>query len=403
VFLEIEMKTRRDFLKQSSLIALAPSLPAFLARSARAAEPGRDERILVVVQLDGGNDGVNTVVPLSDDGYAQHRRALRIASDRLIKIDDRAALHPALRGAADLFEKQQLAIVQGVGYPNPNRSHEVSMRIWQTARFDAEEQKGFGWIGRATDELPKPKMGAPSSLLTGDEVVPLAIRGRKSVAGAMASLEDFDADFSVAGNRGAAGTNSGRLADYIQRTTLDGRTTAQRLHDLARQDAAGEKYPTTKLAGRLRLIARLIKADFGTRIYYAVQSGYDTHAAQLPTHANLLGELGGALRAFVDDLAAAGLADRVVVLCFSEFGRRVEENGSQGTDHGTAGPIFLAGPRVKADLVGTTPSLGDLEGGDLKMSVDFRAVYAALLEQWLGVASIDALGGRFEPLALLKS
>src|SRR5205814_7363947 len=131
---------------------------------------------------------------------------------------------------------------------------------------------------------------------------------------------------------------------------------------------ASEKYPATKLAGRLRLIARLIKADFGTRIYYAVQSSYDTHAAQLSTHGNLLGELGGALRAFVDDLNAAGIADRVLVLCFSEFGRRVEENGSQGTDHGTAGPVILAGPGVKAGLVGVTPSLVDLEGGDLKMS-----------------------------------
>jgi uncharacterized protein (DUF1501 family) len=397
------MTTRRDFLKQSSLIALAPSLPAFLARSARAAEPGRDERVLVVVQLDGGNDGVNTIVPFGDDGYAKHRRALRIAPERLIKINDQVAFNSALRGAADLFEKQQLGIVQGVGYPNPNRSHEVSMRIWQTARFDPEEHKTFGWIGRAADELPKPGSGAPSSLLLGDEVTPVAIRGRKSAAGVLASLDDFDADFSIASGRRDTPRGSDSLADYIQRTTFDARVTAGRLHDLARNDAASEKYPATKLAGRLRLIARLIKADFGTRIYYAVQSGYDTHAAQLPTHANLLGELGGALRAFVDDLNAAGLAERVLVLCFSEFGRRVEENGSQGTDHGTAGPVFLAGPRVKAGLVGATPSLVDLEGDDLKMSVDFREVYATLLEQWLGVASKDALGGTFEPIELLKS
>src|SRR5258708_2133973 len=195
------MKTRRDFLKQSSLIALAPSLPAFLARSARAAEPGRDERVLVVVQLDGGNDGINTVVPFGDDGYAKHRRALRVATERVIKIDDRVGVNPALRGAADLFEKQQLVIVQGVGYPNPNRSHEVSMRIWQTARFDPEEHKGFGWIGRAADELSRPDSGAPSSLLVGDEMTPVTIRGRKSAAGVLASLEDFDADFSITGGR----------------------------------------------------------------------------------------------------------------------------------------------------------------------------------------------------------
>jgi uncharacterized protein (DUF1501 family) len=393
---------RRDFLKQSSLIALAPSLPAFLANSARAAEPGHDERVLVVVQLDGGNDGINTVVPFGDEGYAKHRRALRIAPERLIKIDEGVGLNPALRGAADLLETRQLAIVQGVGYPNPNRSHEVSMRIWQSARFDPEEHKSFGWIGRAADELPRPNSGAPSSLLVGEEAPPLAIRGRKSAAVVLASLDDFDADFSVGGRPGPMNDSNG-LAGFIQRTNLDARIVAGRLHDLARQDAASEKYPATRLAGRLRLIARLIKADFGTRIYYAVQSGYDTHAAQLPTHGNLLGELGGALRAFLDDMNAAGLADRVLVVCFSEFGRRVEENASQGTDHGTAGPVILAGPGVKAGLFGATPSLVDLEGGDLKMSVDFRAVYATLLEQWLGVASSDAVGGRFEALALLRS
>ncbi|SRR5579863_3365424 len=398
------MPTRRDFLKRSSLIALAPSIPSFLARSARSAEQGRNERVLVVVQLDGGNDGINTVIPFADEGYEKYRRTLRIAADRVIKIDDRMGLHPALRGAADLLEKQQLAIVQGVGYPNPNRSHDVSMRIWQTARFDPEEHMTFGWIGRAADELPRPSTGVPSSLLLGDENPPVAIRGRISAAGALASLHDFDAEIPAAAGPNPRTSNSTSLAAFVQRTTLDARGTADRLRDLVRRDAMGDgSYPTTKLAERMKLISQLIKADFGTRIYYAVQSGYDTHAVQLASHDDLMRELAGALKAFIDDLHVAGIADRVLVMCFSEFGRRVEENGSAGTDHGTAGPVILAGPSVKTGLFGRPPSLLDLENGDLKMSVDFRQVYATVLETWLGVPSAGILSGKFERLGFLKS
>jgi uncharacterized protein (DUF1501 family) len=192
------------------------------------------------------------------------------------------------------------------------------------------------------------------------------------------------------------------LAAFVQRSTLDAYATSERMAEVLRARDTAVRYPATALAGRLRVIARLIKGGGGTRVYYTSQGGYDTHYVQLPLHADLLGELSGALKAFLDDLGAAKLAERVVVLCFSEFGRRVAENGSQGTDHGTAGPVFLAGPCVKAGVVGVTPSLLDLQDGDLKMSVDFRRVYTTVLEKWLALPAKPALGGAFEPLPLFR-
>jgi uncharacterized protein (DUF1501 family) len=173
--------------------------------------------------------------------------------------------------------------------------------------------------------------------------------------------------------------------------------------EVLRAEDKGAVYPATGLAGRLRVIARLIKGGGGTRVYYTSQGNYDTHSIQLEPHANLLAELSGALKAFLDDLAAAKLAERVLVLCFSEFGRRALENGSRGTDHGTAGPVLLAGPGVKAGLIGETPKLLDLQDGDLKMSVDFRRVYAGVLEDWLGLPSKPPLGGSFARLSLFQS
>src|SRR5262245_53396175 len=191
--------SRRDFLKRASLLALAPTLPGFLAQTARAAKPDKDGRALVVVQLDGGNDGINTVVPYADEGYAKYRRTLRLAKERLHKIDDRVGLHPAMGDAAKLLETGRLAIVQGVGYPNPSRSHFKSMAIWQSADVnlprgdapDEETRAAHGWLGRAFDGAPPLASGSPASIFVGLQPPPLALRGRRSVASALASLEDF--------------------------------------------------------------------------------------------------------------------------------------------------------------------------------------------------------------------
>ena len=194
------------------------------------------------------------------------------------------------------------------------------------------------------------------------------------------------------------------LKAYVRRSVLDAYACAQRVEELTRRDAAiASSYPDTELAGKLRTIAQLLKAELGARVFYTAQSGYDTHAGQLNTHYELLRELSGAIKAFMGDLTAAKLADRVTVLCFSEFGRRVAENGSAGTDHGTAGLVMLAGPGVRQGVHGNAPSLTDLVDGDPKISADFRRVYAAVLEDWLDLPSRGALGSRFEPIELFRS
>ncbi len=396
------MLSRRAFLKSSSLLSLAPAVPGFLAQTARAARPERDGRVLVVIQLDGGNDGVNAVVPFNDDGYAKHRQLLRLPADRLIKLSDQVALHPALGGLGKLLEAGQFAVVQGVGYPNPSRSHFRSMAVWHTARFSPEEHKGPGWLGLALDDAPAPAGGAPASVLSGMNAPPAALRGRRCLSSALAHLDDLTLHGEVEPRRAVGAAVGGEdVRAFVRRSMLDAYATADRLKEAAAvRDSAA--YPGTALAERLRLIARLLKAGFGTRVYYAVQRSYDTHSVQLPEHARLLGELGGAVRAFLADLKSAGLAERVAVLAFSEFGRRVAENASAGTDHGTAGPVFLAGPAVRPGLVGATPSLLALEDGDLKVGLDFRRVYASVLEDWLGLPSRPALGGAFERLRLFR-
>ncbi len=400
------MLSRRDFLNRASLVALAPMVPAFLARTARAAVPDQDGRILVVVQLDGGNDGINTVVPFADEGYARCRRALRLAKEQLVKVNDGVGLHPAMGDAGQLLESGRLAILQAVGYPNPNRSHFESMAIWHTARFDPEERNGSGWIGRGLDDDRPPAGGVPSAVFVGGGQMPVALRGRRSVASGLTRPEDFvlaPEAKTVPAGVGAEPTDD--LLAFVRRSALDGYATADRMAGVVRAADRDARYPASELGKQMELMARLIKGGIGTRVYYARQPGYDTHAAQLGAHAALLRELSGALKAFLDDLAAAKLAERVTVLCFSEFGRTIQENGSAGTDHGTAAPVFLAGPCVRPGVIGATPKLLDPDPrhGDLRVGLDFRRVYATVLEDWLGLPGQSALAGTFERLPLFRA
>jgi uncharacterized protein (DUF1501 family) len=396
------MLSRRDFLRTSTLIALAPTVPAFLARTARAAQPQNDGRILVVVQMDGGNDGINTVVPHKDEGYAKHRRLLRLPTDRLVKVTDGVGLHPAMTDAGKLLESGRLAVVQGVGYPNPNRSHFESMAIWHTARVKADDRTDLGWLGRALDGAER--TGGPDSVFVGGGGLPTALRGRRSISSAMTRPEDFLLDPLARPKGGGPRDAQDDLAAFVRRSALDAYATADRMAAVAAAGDAGAGYPTTELASQMRLMARLVKGGAGARVFYARQTGYDTHSGQVGVHAGLLGTLAGAVRAFLDDLAAAKLQERVVVLCFSEFGRTVRENASAGTDHGTSGPVLLAGPGVRAGLVGTTPSLTDLDPkhGDLWTNIDFRQVYATVLQVWLGLPADTALAGTFERLPLFR-
>ncbi len=395
--------TRRRFLKTSSLIAMAPAVPSFLASTARAAAAEQEERILVVIQMDGGNDGINTVVPFAAEGYAKYRRELRLNADQVIKLNDSVGLHPRLKPLAELFENSRLAIVQGVGYPNPNRSHDVSMAIWQTARFDSAEHKSFGWLGRAMDErISDSTPRGADSILLGDENPPVALRGRRSTSVALAHLNDLKlkSNLDLRSNPGPATDD---LLSFARRAAYDARATADLIDEVTTGASRSDShYPDTQLASRLCSIAQLIKSGFQTPVYYAIQSGYDTHAVQLPTHNRLLNELSGAMKAFQDDLDAAGLADRVLTFCFSEFGRRVEENVSLGTDHGTAGPVFVMGPRVIAGLHGLPADLTSLDDGGIQMQFDFRQIYATLLQDWLSLPPDRIIGGSFQKARLLN-
>lgn len=398
------MLNRRSFLEQSALVSLAPLVPAFLTRSLSAADVKPDERTLVVIQLDGGNDGLNTVIPYADPEYARHRRELRIKADKVLKLDGAVGLHPEMKEAAELFEQQRLTVIQGVGYPNPNRSHFESMAIWQHARLAADDHDGIGWLGRAADALRQPASRLSSSsgadsIFVGAETLPVALRGRRANAVALENEADLRLAADLTLPPGSqAGT--GDLSAFVERTVERSFDAARRFSESSAADAGGSGgYPTSKLAQKLRLVLRLLKLGGGTRIYFVSQGGYDTHAAQAATHGQLLRELSSSLKAFLDDLKGAKLDERVVVLAFSEFGRRVEENGSAGTDHGAAGPVLLAGTPVKGGVIGVHPSLSDLDAGDLKMSIDFREVYAALLANWLGVDAAGVLGAAFKPVA----
>jgi uncharacterized protein (DUF1501 family) len=402
------MLTRRHFLdlslKTSAFVSLAPTVPLFLARTARAAVPAADDRILVIIQLDGGNDGINTVVPYADEGYEKHRRALRIPKDEIIKLDDQVGLHPRMRACADLVEDGRLAIVQGAGYPNPNRSHFESMAIWHEGSPETEAHDGHGWLGEALSSADG--RGNPDAFFIGDEAVPVALRGRRANTVALATADDLRLNAQVdhlnVGDKSAAVPSD--LADYVRRSVVQAYRAADELAQAASPDrtTTGPQYPGTQLAENLHLIAKLIRSGAAARVYYTIQSGYDTHSVQLPTHARLLAEFSGALRAFLDDLRVAQLGDRIVVLAFSELGRRVAENGSLGTDHGTAGPVFVAGESVQPGLVGAAPSLTDLEDGDVKMQTDFRQVYATLLSGWLGLPRPAATPPELEPLPLIR-
>ena len=387
---------RREMLQRSAVLSLSGTMPHFL-RSVSAAEPSSD-RILVVVQMSGGNDGINTVVPFADDAYLANRQALRLNADRLLTIDQQTGFHASMRGMADLLEQQRLAVIQGVGYPSPSRSHEVSMAVWQTASTDQEDHDGYGWLGRAFDGASDAPV--PPSLLVSDQEVPMALRGRRAAPLTIDSIDEFE-DALTTDEQRANSLNQPSVAEFMRQASHDASTMAERIQGVSEKGESGQLGRLrSALARRLKAIANLIRSEFGPRVYYCMQSGYDTHVDQLRSHANLLGNLSLAVKAFLDDMEAAGLSDRVVVLCFSEFGRQVKENASLGTDHGTAGPVFLAGKGVRSGLHGEAPDLTKLTRNAPDHTVDFRGVYASVLEDWLGAPRAKIIDPQFERLPL---
>jgi uncharacterized protein (DUF1501 family) len=409
---------RRQFLQQTlgsaTLLSAGVTVPMFLARSALAAgtKGGAGGRVLVVVQLSGGNDGLNTVVPFADPEYGRHRIALNIPKDQVLKLDDHVGLHPQMTGLNELFKEGQLAVVQGVGYPNPDRSHFRSMDIWHSAQREVEQPRD-GWLGRYLDQSTS-KDSATSSdvpaLHLGPNYLPLALASRSTAVPSVESLEGFrlrtaGGAVPLASLRTLAETerpSASSTLDFLRRSTLNAYASSQQVQEALEEKGTQGEYPSYRLAEKLKHVAQLIDAGLSTRIYYVSLGGFDTHANQLQTHGLLLKELSDSVAAFLKDVKKRGHLDRVMVMSFSEFGRRVHENASQGTDHGAAAPLFLAGGAVKAGVIGKHPSLTDLDEGDLKFHTDFRQVYATLLDSWLGCPSVAVLGKQYDKLAVLK-
>jgi uncharacterized protein (DUF1501 family) len=405
------MLSRRQFMQySSSLISLSPLVPTMLCRAAEAAAPEADAKVLVVIQLDGGNDGINTVVPYGDDGYAKARVKLRLETRDLHKLNDLVALHPQMRSAKSLYDDGRLAIVQGVGYPNPDRSHFRSMRIWQAASMEDDAHNAYGWLGQALDgNTAQRASGETAAIYVGEDQTPVALWGRRSAATALSKIDDLTLQGNVDQHKASATsmepmpTADDSTRQFVTRQVVSAFAAAEqfRQQETAHKQDRTVRYPDNALGARLELVARLLKSGSQARVFYTSQVGYDTHASQLLTQANLLGELSSSLKAFLDDLRNAKLDDRVLVLAFSEFGRRVAENDSQGTDHGVAGPVFLAGPGVNAGLHGETPSLTDLEDGDLKSKIDFRDIYATVLDRWLNLPRPNTLANS-KDLSILR-
>lgn len=402
--------SRRSFLRSAvgsaAVVSLSGALPGFLHAAPNRLR-SKGERILVVIQLNGGNDGLNTVVPYKLADYRRARPTLALPEEQILTLEKWLGLHPRLTGFAKLWEEGKLGVLQGVGYPNPDRSHFTSMDVWNSAQRNPARQQ-TGWLGRWLDRTVPADSQEIGALHLGERTFPLALSGAKVHAAGVRSLEAMrldafrDAKMQAALDASLSAERDGGLLGFLQDSTRVAVHAGRRLSEAHAQYKPAVEYPGSQLGGQLRTVAELIDADLPTRIYYVMLDGFDTHADQAAAHAGLLGQLGDATAAFLADLDSHGHGERTAVMTFSEFGRRVKENGSRGTDHGAAAPMFVAGAGVKGGLHGAHPRLDDLDDGDLKHHTDFRQVYATLVSQWLGGDPVDALGGRFAPLPILR-
>ncbi|MEZ5276027.1 MAG: DUF1501 domain-containing protein [Opitutaceae bacterium] len=397
--------TRREFLGRGvrglSLIAFSGFAPGFLTRSLLAGnpQPGKDSSILVLVQLAGGNDGLNTIIPFEDDRYFRLRPTLAIPKTKSIPIGGLLGLHPELSDFRPLLDDGKLAILQNVGYPNPNRSHFRSTEIWESAA-GSDDFLPTGWLGRFFDARCA-GMDGPAGIHLSTETPPsflgaaphetfgLPARAGRGRSGSTAK----GAERALLEQIPEAGSSN---LTFLKHTMLDAIVTEEKIQSILAGPGRSSLYPESGLGGSLRNIATLIAADLPTRVYFVSLGGFDTHSNQAATHGDLLRTLAEAMRAFQADLEAKGVADRVLTMTFSEFGRRPAENNGRGTDHGTAAPLFVMGSSLHGGIHGDRPDLDLQPKSDLEYSIDFRGIYARILDRWLDCPSEAELGGKFD-------
>jgi uncharacterized protein (DUF1501 family) len=417
--------TRRRLISRGALLVASGFLaPSFITETALALDrgsaplgpvaldPSKKDRILVVLQLSGGNDGINTLVPFGDPAYAKLRPTLGIGANDVLKLSDGLGLHPSLAKLKDLYGQGKVAVMQGVGYPNPNRSHFRSMDIWHSATPESFERSG--WLGRYVSACQCAQENALPAISVGDQLNGMFWTDTTLVP-AIASIGSFSflTDTKYKNDRTwqmqtlqNIYSQAGYWPEYeglIRRGTVNALAGSDELQKVAASYTTPVKYPANNgLANQLKMVAQVIAGNLGTRLFSVSIGGFDTHANQAARHAQLLTNFSEAVDAFMQDLANMKKQDDVVIMTFSEFGRRAKQNGSAGTDHGTAEPMFVIGNKVRGGIFGSYPSLEDLDrGGDLKHTADFRSIYAGVLQQHVGVVDPSPLVGNHSPVQVI--
>jgi uncharacterized protein (DUF1501 family) len=406
------MKRFHFLLGSCAGLSVAANADNFFARAlARQARPnvgsGAENRVLVVVNLQGGNDGLNTVVPYAAPEYYRYRPTIGVAPNDVLHIDAAVGLNPALAPLKALYDQGLVAVVQGVGYPNPDHSHFRSTEIWQTAV--PESYADTGWLGRYLDSAGMPEQNLFNAVALAP-VLPQVLIARNIDVPAVDTLRGYglisDRD------RSQRAAFAGDVADTRLPFSSPFLASVAQIEDHAERGAAElpklvggytttAQYPATPLGRSLALAAQIIGSNLGTRVLYVQHGSFDTHVSQKPTQDRLLRELADGLAAFYTDLAAHGNDKRTLTMTFSEFGRRVAENANRGTDHGEAAPMFLLGGAIRGGLYGAHPSLDRLDNGDAIYTVDFRSVYATVIEKWFGRPAHSVISGSFPSLGML--
>jgi uncharacterized protein (DUF1501 family) len=390
---------RRSFLQLGSLATATMMMPKFLKAFEKPNYVPAGNKVIVVIQFSGGNDGLNTVIPITNDIYYKERRSIGIAKDNTLHLTTEVGLHPSLEAFKGLYDDGNLSILNNVGYPNPDRSHFRSMDIWHSASA-SNQYINTGWVGRYLDAQCN-GCDKPTQALELDSMLSLALKGEQGKGLAFkdprtlysTTREKFFKDINAAHNK------TEDTVDYLYKTMSETISSADYIFQQSKLHPTAQTYPSTQLGKDLKTISSLILSDINTKVYYVSLGSFDTHAGQEQQQKRLFDELNNAVKAFTTDLKNNGRFDDVLMMTFSEFGRRVSQNASNGTDHGTANNMFFIGGGLKEKgLLNAMPDLSDLNEGDLKYKVDFRNVYATVLNKWLGVDDKKILGNGFEKM-----
>ncbi len=393
---------RREFLQAGSLATASFMMPQFLKafESRNMVPPGN--KVIVVIQLSGGNDGLNTVIPVTNDIYYKERPKLGIQKERSLLLTDEIGLNPALTGFKNLYDNGSLAILNSVGYPNPDRSHFRSMDIWQSGA-DSNEYVNTGWLGRYLDAQCS-GCDKPAQAIEVDDILSFALKGEDKKGLAVKDPKKlFNTSSSKFFKDISADHHSGEESvDYLYKTMSETLSSAEYIFEQSKLHPSFQTYPTTRLGKNLKTIASLILSNIDTKVYYVSLGSFDTHVNQENQQKRLFTELDGALTSFVKDMKDNNRFEDVMLMTFSEFGRRVSQNASGGTDHGTANNMFLISGRLKQKgMLNPMPDLNDLNEGDLKHKIDFKAVYATILNKWLAADDKKILGKQYDHLSFI--